>query len=141
MWKRLIWILPLLFIGCAQPPTNKYVKQTTHKTDFGSGIDLAVSYHQQSDGSIIVADASNLRNRTIRLWLVHLQEMDGQRISRAIRYYEGADKTVREVFRVPPIESGLTETFWTEAFGPGGELLIKSEPITNQSDQTTEGTQ
>lgn len=122
----------ILICGCAQPPPTAKVQQNV-KTDFGSGIDLAVSVHSQPDTTIVVLDCTNLRQRNIRLWFSHKQETDGQVVSRSVRYYEGTDKSHREVFRVQPIENDIIESFWIEVFdGIKGALIIQSQPVINQ---------
>lgn len=120
-----------LLSGCAQPQyTDPTIKRET-KTDFGSGIDLAVSYHGQPDGGVVVTDIYNQRARMVRAWFWHQQETDGQKVLRGIRYYEGDKIKHREVFQIPPADDGLTEVFWIEVYEEEGKKLTESKPIRN----------
>lgn len=131
--KNLFLILTIFLMGGCAPQYIETIKQE-QKTDFGAGIDVTVSYHKQAAGGIVVADLYNHQKKQLAAWFIHLQETDGQKVSRSIRYYQGADQKKREVFQVPILESGLIEVFQLEVFDEAGSLLIKSDPIRNTSE-------
>ena len=121
----------LALAGCAQPQQG-YVKKLETKTDFASGIDVSASYHGRDDGAIVVCDLFNQRGRSIRSWFWHRQQTDNQQVLRGIMYYEGNQTKKREVFKIPPAEAGLTETFWLEIYdAKEGKKLIESKPISS----------
>ena len=125
----------IIFIlaGCAQPGSQQ-IKKLETKTDFASGIDVSASYHGRDDGAIVVCDLFNQRGRSVRSWFWHRQQTDDQQVLRGIMYYEGNETKKREVFKIPPAEPGLTETFWIEKYEKGGKKLIESKPISSTSD-------
>ena len=132
MWKGLIWFLPILLIGCAQPAPPKSYHASNYKADLGSRLDLAVNYHLTVDTGIVVVDISNPRATNYRYWLVQISSTDGQIISASRRVFSGMDKTKQLVFKIPlPIE-GVKETFHVEVFDSKGKLVMKSEPINNK---------
>ena len=134
MVRIILAVLILALAGCAAPQKG-YVKKVEVKHDLGSQIDLAITYHERDNGSIVVSDSHNQRGRLVRLWFWHQQETEGQKVLRGIRFYEGNKVKHREVFQVPPAETGLTETFWIEAYGEEGERLMESKPIVNSNSQ------
>lgn len=117
--------------SCAQPPPKRTSHAATYKTELATRLDLAVNYHLEADGGIVVIDMSNPRGYDIRLWLIQVSQTDGQKIIAARRFYSGTKKKHQEIFRVPLPQAGITESFYIEAFKPDGKLLMKSEPIIN----------
>lgn len=124
----------ILISGCAQPPPPQVYK-SKYKSDFASRLDIQINYHTDPNSGYVVVDLYNPRNKPVRLWLVQLQETDGRRISAAERFHIGNEKKHQELFRVPLLEPGLSETFYVEVFDEAGKLILKSDPITNTSDQ------
>lgn len=128
--QRWIYLAALiLWTGCAPVAPPKDYHAAEFKSDLKSRIDISVNYHLQPDSGIVVVGVGNPRARSLRLWLVQTTSTDGQRIVAARRFYQGADKKIQEIFKIPLPETGLKETFFVEAFDETGTLIITSEPI------------
>lgn len=122
-------IVSITLAGCATPPPQTH--KANYKSDFAARLDVAVNYHLESDGGIVVVDLYNPRSSVIRLWLVQSSVTDGQSIVASRRFYEGKKKKHQEVFRTPLPLKGITEAFFVEVFDINGKLILKSEPITH----------
>ena len=124
------WILLVLLVtlsACAQP---QHIKTVSHyKTDFASRLDINVSYEQVDNKSFASVFMGNPKKTDVLLWMVLKRTVPGELVLRETLVYEGNDKSLHKIYRLPMGETGTTGTLYIKVLNSDNRELLRSPVV------------
>ena len=124
------WILLVLLVtlsACAQPPRINTVSH--YKTDFASRLDINVSYEQVDNKSFASVFMGNPKKTDVLLWMVLKRTVPGELVLRETLVYEGNDKSLHKIYRLPMGETGTTGTLYIKVLNSDNRELLRSPVV------------
>ena len=130
-FRTLILLVFLVTLSaCAQPPS--VTKVSHYNTDFASRIDLNVHYEVSNNESFASVFMGNPKATKVWLWLVINHSVPGEIVNRETLVYEGSDKTIHKIYRLPLGENDTTGTLYVKVLNIDDRELLRS-PVVNTS--------
>lgn len=124
----IVTLMLVALTSCAQPPTQR--RSVSHyQTNFSSRMDLNVHYEANLEEAFASVYMGNPKGTQVILWLVLNHTVPGERVNRETLIYEGNDKTLHKIYRLPMGEPNTEGTLYVRVLSTDGRELIRSATV------------